>query len=518
MVFLHRHGGSGRKYMVETMGSGVCWFDADGDSWPDLYLLNGQPLPGYAGREDFSSRLYRNRADGTFEDVTEASGVGAPGYGMGCAAADVDDDGDLDLFVAAFGPDRLYINRGGGKFEDASQAWGVGDPRWGASAAFADYDRDGDLDLYVCNYVDFTIENHKYCGERRPGYQAYCHPDEYNGVADILYRNDGGKFTDVTRAAGVGDPGGKGLGVVWGDYDNDGDSDAYVANDKTANYLWRNNGDGTFTDVALLAGAALGEDGQSQAGMGTDFGDYDGDGDLDIVVTNLDLENNNLYRNNGDGTFSDVAFTVGVGEPSYLKVGFGAEFLDYDNDADLDLFVVNGHIIDNISLYRDRITYAQANLFMENRGGRFIDRTADLGPDLRLEKVGRGLAAADYDHDGDLDLAVTYSNGAAALYRNERGNAGGWLQIDLRGSRSNRFGLGARVEVTSAGAGDKPRVQIEEVRAGSSYLSQSDLRLHFGLGAARRADQVRVRWPGGVTQTVGPLEAGKAHLIRELER
>jgi len=509
--FRHLHGGSGRKYMPETMGSGVCWFDADGDSWPDLYLVNGAPLPGHDGKGDFRSRLFRNRRDGTFEDITARAGVGTPGYGMGCAAGDVDNDGDLDLFVTCFGPNRLYLNHGDGTFADATAAWGVGDPRWGASAVFADYDRDGDLDLYVCNYVDFTIENHKYCGERKPGYQAYCHPDEYNGVADILYRNDGGRFTDVTRAAGVYNPDGKGLGVVWGDYDSDGDPDIYVANDKTASFLYRNNGDGTFTDVALLAGAAFGEDGQPQAGMGTDFGDYDGDGDLDIVKTNLDLENNNLYRNNGDGTFTDVAFAAGVGEPSYLKVGFGADFLDFDNDGDLDLFVVDGHIIDNIALFRDLLTYAQRNLFSENvGGGRFVDRTVDLGPDLRAEKVSRGLAAADYDRDGDLDLAVSRSNQEASLYRNERGNLKRWVAFDLRGTRSNRFGVGARVEVRVGG-----RTQIEEVKTGSSYLSQGDVRLHFGLGEAAQADEVRVRWPSGTVQTLGPLPAGRAHLIRE---
>ncbi len=512
--FRHRHGGSGRKYMVETMGSGVCWFDADGDSRPDLYWVNGQPLPGDEGGGDYRSRLYRNRGDGTFEDVTERAGVGSPGYGMGCAAGDVDGDGDLDLYVTCFGPDRLYLNRGDGRFEDATSKWGLGDPRWSSSAAFADYDRDGDLDLYVCNYVDFTIETHKYCGERRPGYQAYCHPDEYGGVADTLYRNDGGRFTDVTRAAGVHNPLGKGLGAVWGDYDSDGDPDLYVANDRTPNFLYRNNGDGTFGDVALLAGVAYGEDGQPQAGMGTDFGDYDGDGDLDIVVTNLDLENNNLYRNNGDGTFTDVALAAGVGGPSYLHVGFGAEFLDYDNDADLDLFVVNGHIIDNIALYRDHLTYPQLNLFMENDGaGRFVDRTAVLGADLGEKRVGRGLAVADYDRDGDLDLALSRCGQEGVLLRNERASERAWLQIDLRGTRSNRFGVGARVEVRAGG-----RTQIEEVRAGSSYLSQSDLRLHFGLGEAARAEQVRVLWPSGAVQTLGPLQAGRVHTLREPRR
>ncbi len=509
--FRHLHGGSGRKYMVETMGSGACWFDADGDSWPDLYLPNGQPLPGHDGKGDFRSRLYRNRGDGTFEDITERAGVGTPGYAMGCAAADVDDDGDLDLFVSAFGPNRLYINQGNARFLEAGKAWGVDDPRWGMSAAFADYDGDGDLDLYVCNYVDFTIETHRYCGRRQPGFQAYCHPDEYSGVLDLLYRNDGGRFTDVTRAAGIREAGGKGLGVVWGDYDNDGDVDLYVANDKTANFLYRNNGDGTFTETALLSGVGYGEDGQPQAGMGTDFGDYDGDGDLDLVVTNLDLETNNLYRNNGDGTFTDVAFTSGIGEGSYLRVGFGADFLDYDNDGDLDLFVVNGHILDNAHLYRDVLTYAQRNLFFENTGSnRFVDRTVELGPELRLEKVSRGLAVADYDRDGDLDLLVSRSNQEASLYRNQRGNENNWLAIDLRAARGNRFGVGARVEVEAGG-----RIRMEEVRAGSSYLSQGELRLHFGLGGQRRAEAVRVRWPSGQLQAVGPLEAGRAHLIRE---
>jgi hypothetical protein len=509
--FQHRDGGSGRKYMVETMGSGVCWFDADGDGRPDLYFPNGQPLPGHDGRGDFSSRLFRNRGDGSFEDATRRAGVGEPGYAMGCAAGDIDGDGDLDLFVSAFGPDRLYVNRGGGVFEDGASAWGLGDPRWAASAAFADYDRDGDLDLYVTHYVAFTLENHKYCGERRPGYQAYCHPDEYDGVADTLYRNEGGRFADVTRQAGVHNPAGKGLGVVWSDFDDDGDPDLYVANDRTANFLYRNNGDGTFTDVGVEAGVAFGEDGQAQAGMGTDAGDYDGDGDFDLVVTNLDLENNNLYRNNADGTFSDMAYAAGVGEPSYLKVGFGADLLDYDNDGDLDFVVVNGHIIDNIHLYRDRLTHAQTPLVMENVGrGRFADRTASLGPDLQTPKVSRGLAAADYDADGDLDLAVSRCNQEASLYRNDGGSRQRWIQLDLRSAGPNRFAVGARVEVR---AGE--RRQAEEVRAGNSYLSQGDRILHFGLGEAERAEEVRVRWPSGRLQTLGPLEAGRIHRLVE---
>ncbi len=509
--FRHLHGGSGRKYMVETMGSGACWFDADGDSWPDLYLLNGQPLPGHDGRGDFRSRFYRNRGDGTFTDATERSGLAAPGYGMGCAAADVDSDGDIDLYVTTFGTNRLYLNRGDGRFDEVGAAWGVDDERWGASVAFADYDGDGDLDLYVSNYVNFTIENHKYCGKRKPGYQAYCHPDVYNGVTDLLFRNEGGRFADVTRSAGVSNPNGTGLGVVWGDYDHDGDPDLYVANDKTPNFLYRNNGDGTFAEVALLSGVGYGVNGQPQASMGTDFGDYDGDGDLDLVVTNFDVENNNLYRNNGNGTFSDVALSTGVGNYSYLMVGFGAEFLDYDNDADLDLFVVNGHIIDNIELYRDILTYAQRNLYLENDGrGKYVDRGAELGADLQQKKVSRGLAVADYDHDGDLDLLVSRCNQEASLYRNERGNERTWLALDLRSSGPNRFAVGARVEVSAGG-----KLQVEEVRAGSSYLSQSDLRLHFGLNGSTLADSVRVRWPSGQVQEVGPLEAGRAHIIEE---
>ncbi|MCZ6777350.1 MAG: CRTAC1 family protein [Acidobacteriota bacterium] len=509
--FRHRHGGSGRKYMVETMGSGVCWFDADGDLWPDLYLINSQPLPGHDGRGDFRSRFYLNRGDGTFADATDRSGLAAPGYGMGCAAADVDGDGDLDLYVTAFGPNRLYLNRGDGRFDEAGAAWGVDDGSWSASAAFADYDGDGDLDLYVCNYVDFTIDTHKHCGKHEPGYQAYCHPDAYNGVSDRLYRNEGGHFKDVTRAAGISNARGNGLGVVWGDYDNDGDPDLYVANDKTANFLYRNNGDGTFTDVALLSGVGYGDDGQAQAGMGTDFGDYDGDGDLDLVVTNFDLESNNLYRNNGDGTFSDVALSTGVGEHSYLRVGFGAKFLDFDNDADLDLFVVNGHILDNIELYREILTYQQPNLFLENDGrGKFVDRTAALGSDLQTQRVSRGLAVADYDHDGDLDLLVSRCNQEVSLYRNERGSERNWLALDLRSSGLNPFAVGARIEVRAGGS-----LQIGEVRAGSSYLSQSDLRLHFGLNGSSTVDSVHVRWPSGRSQDLGPLEAGRAHLIRE---
>ncbi|HKY32714.1 MAG TPA: CRTAC1 family protein [Candidatus Polarisedimenticolia bacterium] len=527
IAFDHIHGGSGEKHYVETMGSGACWFDHDGDGDIDLYAVNSGPLPGYAGSPRHASKLYRNEGGGRFTDVTAGAGVANEGrYGMGCVAGDIDGDGDRDLYVTNFGPNVMYRNEGGGRFTDVTAASGTGDPRWSASAAFGDIDNDGDLDLYVTNYIDFTLENNKFCGERKPGHRAYCHPDEYNGVPDSLYRNRGdGRFDDVSAAAGVADPAGKGLGVVFTDIDDDGWQDIYVANDKTINFLYRNRRDGTFEDISLTAGTGFSESGLPQAGMGTDAGDVNGDGRMDLVVTNLDYETNELYLNNGDLTFSDVTFRAGLGEPNYLDVGFGADFLDADNDGDEDLLVVNGHILDNIHLFKDKLTYMQPRSLMANDGtGTFREIGPLLGPDFTRPDVGRGLAVGDHDDDGDLDLFVVNNNRPAQLLHNDGGNAPGdvrgrWISIRLRGVRSNTDGIGARVKVTPRAAEGQGKVRVPpphsaEVRAGSSYLSQNDVRLHFGLGGAGRAD-IEVRWPSGTVQRLDGVEGDRIVTITE---
>lgn len=510
--FQHRHGGSGRKYTVETMGAGGCFFDYDGDSWPDIYLVNGANLPGSRIVPDPVNRLYRNRGDGTFEDVTVHAGVGDTGYGMGCSSADVDNDGDLDLYVTNFGPNVLYSNNGDGTFRNVTSSSGLGDPMWGTSSAFADFDGDGDLDLYLCNYVDFTLENNKWCGDYRRGLKSYCHPDVYEGQPDRLFRNEGnGRFTDITRKAGLFRPGGKGLGVVWSDYDRDGRIDLYVANDSTPNFLFHNQGDGTFIETTLVAGVGYSEDGRAEAGMGTDFGDFDNDGFMDIFVANLSGETNTLYRNNGDGTFSNRTYEAGLGEISLLFLGFGVDFLDYDNDGDQDLLVVNGHVLDDIEEYNDAVTFAERNFLFRNQGkGRFLEVGREIGIDFGLPNVGRGLAVADYDRDGDLDLLITTSNGPPRLLRNDRLNRNHWIHLLLTRAGGNRWSVGTRVTVVAGSL-----KQVREVRAGSSYLSQNELGMHFGLGSFSRVDRIEVEWPGGEKETFLDLPVDQFITLRQ---
>jgi hypothetical protein len=492
--FRHVNGATGRKYMLETLGSGACVFDYDGDGRLDVYFVQGGRLPGLEGVERPRSALYRNLGGGRFSDVTEAAGAGGPDrYGFGCVAGDVDGDGDRDLYVTHYGPDVLYRNRGDGTFADVSAAAGVGDPLWSTSAGMADADGDSDLDLYVANYVDFALENHLYCGENRPGYRTVCHPKNYDSQPDVLYRNRGdGTFEDVSARAGVVDRDGKGLGVVWGDYDDDGDQDIYVANDDTPNFLWRNRGDGTFEEVGGPAGVALSEDGVPQAGMGTDMADYDGDGRLDIIVTNLAEETNELYRNDGGGLFSDRTFVSGIGPASLLFLGFGTFFFDPDHDGDLDLFVANGHIIDNIALYSDTITFEQPMHLYRNLGdGRFAPPAEDWGDPFRGRYVGRGAVPFDFDDDGDEDILMTQNGRPPVLLRRAGPPPAHWVTLTLAGRPPNRDAIGAKVTIEAGG-----RRQVRYARTALSYLSQGDPRIHFGLGDAASVDRVLVRWPG----------------------
>ena len=519
ITFVHDMGKSGQKMMVETMGSGGGFIDYDGDGDLDIYLVNGAALPGSTGKGALSAALYRNDGALRFTDVTQSSGAANTGYGMGICAGDYDNDGFTDLYVTNFGPNVLYRNiggkGGGAAFQDVTAAAGVEDARWGTSCAFLDYDQDGDLDLYVANYVDFAPDNNKFCGDYARNVRAYCHPNVYNGQPDILYRNNGdGTFSDVAASVGMGSERANGLGVVTGDYDDDGDTDIYVADDKTPNILYRNNDDGSFTDVTLMAGVGFGLGGEPLAGMGTDFADYDGDGDLDIIVTNLDFENNSLYRNEGGGLFSDMSFPSGIGAVSLSFVGFGAKFLDYDNDGRLDLAIANGHILDNAPYFNDATTYAQRNFLFHGSGagggGKMTEVGPLSGPDMMVANVARGLAVGDVDRDGDLDLLFTVCGGAPRLLINEGGNKGHWLGLRLVGHPSNRSALGAKVRVTTPSG-----VQVDEVRSGASYLSQSDLALHFGLGASSAPPTVEIRWPSGATQTFTP--AGIDRLLTVVE-
>ncbi len=508
--FRHENGATELKFMAETIGAGGLFFDYDNDGWLDIFLVNGGSFVDPELERGSRNQLYRNKGDGTFTRV-EAD-IDGSGYRMGACAGDFDNNGRVDLYLTGVGSNRLYRNLGDGNFADITASAGVAAPVWSASCAFGDIDNDGDLDLYVVNYVDFAVDNNKYCGSRVDNRRAYCHPNVYNGLADILYRNDGdGRFTDITSDAGVHNPDGKGLGVVMSDYDRDGWLDIYVANDSVPNFLFRNKGGGKFEDVSLWAGVMVNGEGEPEAGMGTDMADYDGDGWPDIFVTNLDMETNTLYRNTGDGWFEDVTAEAGLAEPSRRFVGFGTAFFDYDNDTDLDLIVANGHVLDNVSSMRDSITYEQQNLLFRNEpGGRFTNVTDESGPGLALEKVGRGLAIGDIDNDGDLDVLVANNGQTADLLRNDGGNQGNALLIRLVGSASNRDGVGARLTLTVNG-----KAQLREVKAGSSYLGQNDLRQHFGLGRSASAERLEIRWPGGKIEVFEDLPANQILTIRE---
>ncbi len=520
--FVHRHGGTGNKYFMETMGSGAGFFDYDNDGWLDAYLVQSGPVPTSRRADratgaalEMRNRLYRNIGGGRFEDVTEKSGTGDAHYGMGVAFGDYDNDGLADIYITNFGPDQLYRNEGDGTFTNVTFATGLGDPRWGAGAAFADYDLDGDLDLYVVNYITYSIDKNIRCGP--PDILAYCHPDVYPGSPDILYRNEGGFFTDVTRAAGVheDDPDeSKGLGVVWVDYDNDGDPDIYVTNDSTPNFLYRNNGDGSFANVALESGVAYNRFGKTEAGMGIDFGDYDWNGHADLFMTHLDEETNTLYHNFGGGLFQDYSSQSRLGPPSLKNVGFGIGFFDFDADGWLDIFVANGHIIEAIERIRPGggVTYAQRNQLFRNEGGRaFRDISSSAGSHFQKRRVGRGAAFGDIDNDGDTDVLVSNSNQEAILLENVVGDSQEWIGFGLVGTQSNKDALGARVLLASGG-----RTRWREVRGGGSYLSQSDLRVVFGLSGGAIADSVVVEWPSGVRQRLEDgLLSGVYHTVIE---
>ena len=507
--FHHTDGRSGRYYLLEELGSGAAFFDYDNDDDLDIYFVNGTNLPGAQSERQPTNVLYRNNGDGTFTDVTKLGGVGDTGYGVGCCVGDIDNDGYLDIYVTNFGKNVLYRNNGDGTFSDVTDAANVGDGRWGASCAFADYDNDGDLDLYVVNYVEFQMDENRVC--HRSGIRTYCPPQAFAGEDDILYRNNGNSsFTQVTQEAGVSNPRGRGLGVVWGDYDNDGFLDLYVANDTNENYLFHNNRNGTFTDVAFYAGCALSEHGKMESGMGVDFGDYDNDGFLDIVVTNFQDEVATLYRNNGNGFFTDVSYTSGTGEKTLPSLGWSVCFFDYDNDADKDLFIANGHVYDNVELFQPATSYSQFNHLFENLGnGTFQEATAHVGADLSHKAPSRGAIFGDYDNDGDIDILVTNSNAKPQLLRNDGGNRNNWIKVRAIGTASNRPGIGTRIKVAT---GDLR--QIAEIKSGSGYLGQNDLSLHFGLGNYTVVDKITAIFPSG---RVHEIEAVAANQLIEIE-
>ncbi len=509
-----------KKYIVESMSGGVALFDFDNDGWLDVFLTNSPTVATAAAPGRARSALWRNNRDGTFSDVTDRAGVGTPGWAMGVATGDFDNDGWEDLYVTCFGANHLFRNNGDGTFTDVTARAGVGNPRWSTGAAFADYDNDGRLDLFVANYVDLHLDalppfgEGKHCVFR--GRPVQCGPRGLPGAGDSLFHNNGdGTFTDVSAAAGVADPARRfGMGVAWCDFNDDGRVDLYVANDSGPNYLYRNNGDGTFTDVGLSSGTALSDDGAEQASMGVTIGDYDHRGRWSIAVSNFADEYNTVYKHEKNLTFTDASYATRTARASLPFVGWGLGFFDYDNDGWLDLLVVNGHVYPQLDAAGQDSGYRQRKLVYRNdRDGGFTEVGAQMGAALSVPAVSRGAAFGDLDNDGDIDVVINNLDGPLTVLRNDGGNAGAFLTIDLVGAKSNRSALGARVKVV---AGDL--VQVDERRSGGSYLSQNDTRLHFGLGPRRRVDRVEIRWPDGATDTLSDLPANQFIRVTEGDR
>ena len=513
--FQHGNSATSNKYLIETMGGGVALLDIENDGRLDIFLTNGARLadPMPAGAEPdksdrrFWNRLYRQTENGTFEDVTERAGVtGMPQnrYGMGAAAGDYDNDGDTDLYVTNYGTNTLYRNNGDGTFTDVTAAAGVGAGGWSASAGFFDAENDGRLDLFVTRYVEWSFEKNGYCGEKKPGYRAYCHPDNYPPMSNILYRNNGdGTFTDVSAKAGIVEPKGKGLGVAFADYNDDGLPDVYVANDSVQSFLYENNGEGTFSEVGLLAGVGFTEDGKTFAGMGVDFSDYDNDGHPDLIVTDLSNERYRLFRHNGDGTFRDLTNMSGVGGATLPFSGWSTGFVDYDNDGWKDIFAAQGHVMDTIDKVSPNLSYLQPPLLLRNQSGRFGRVLA--GEVFRGGWAGRGAAFGDLDNDGDIDIVVSNVGQQALVLRNDGGNRANWIRVVARGRLSNRDAIGARVRVVSASGS----TQYFTINTAVGYLSASDKRLLVGLDADDLAKLVEVRWPTGIVQTFTDVKSGQ---------
>ena len=522
-----------KQFLLEEMGCGVALFDYDNDGWVDIFLVNGTAMDGVSRGRKPSSYLFRNNRDGTFTDVTAKAGLTYSGWGQACCVGDYDNDGWDDLFVSYWGRNVLYRNNGDGTFTDVSEKAAVSGSagRWGAGCCFLDYDRDGLLDIFVANYVSFDPGK-----TPRPGESPYCRyndipvpcgPQGLGGGTNALYRNRGdGTFDDVSERSGISIPrglpspvfvgqnwrptGSYGMGAAAADFDNDGWPDIYVAGDSAPSLLYRNNRNGTFTEIAVPAGCAFDENGVAMSGMGVGVGDYNGDGWLDIVRTNFSDQVTTLYRNNGDGTFADASLAAGLGvNRKYL--GFGAGFVDFDNDGWKDIFLANGHVYAQLDGRKLHVTYKQPKVLYRNlRNGRFEDVSAKAGPGITAPQASRGCAFGDIDNDGDIDAVVNNIDGPPSLLRNDGGNRNNWLTVKCRGTRSNRSAIGARVKVVVGG-----RVQIDEVMSGSSYYSHNDLRLHFGLGQAGIADLVEVSWPSGLKESFPAVEADQLIHITE---
>ena len=507
--FVHNSGRAGQKWLPETLGSGVAFFDADDDGWTDLLFVNGRDWQP-RGRRSFSA-LYRNDGRGGFRDVTAGSGLDVELYGIGVAVGDYDNDGLGDVYLTALEGDRLFHNEGGGRFRDVSKASGIANADFGTSAAWLDYDKDGRLDLFVANYVRWTAKTDLRCS-LDGATKSYCTPESYAGTASKLFRNlDGGRFGDVSKAAGVQDPTSKSLGIAVLDFDGDAWPDLFVANDTQPNKLYRNNRNGTFTETGLRAGVAYSEEGTARGAMGVDAADYDRSGHPHLLIGNFSNQMLGLYHNEGNGLFVDEAPRSTIGRVSLLTLAFGVFFFDYDLDGWPDILAANGHIEEEIGRVQPKVQYQQPPLVFRNLGGRRFEHvTPALGADFSRPIVARGAAYADYDHDGDLDVALTTNHGPAYLYRNDGGNRHNWIAIRARGTKSNRDGIGAIVRVASGEAR-----QWQMVRSGSSYASQSDLTLTFGLGANPAPVAVEVEWPSGARERIANVPTRQLIVVEE---
>lgn len=512
--FVHINGMSKHKYLPETMGAGCLFFDYNNDDLLDIYFVNSGSncVDLNKPRKDTKeiNALYRNNGNGTFTNVTIKAGLKSNlGYGMGCLTADYDNDGDADLYLTNYGKNQLYRNDGNDTFTDVTDIAGVGDSKWSVSAAFGDYNLDGYLDLYVVNYLEYDTNTAHPCSLE--GVHIYCGPHEYPGASDTLYRNNGdGTFTDVTKNAGVYNTG-KGLGVIFTDYNNDMLPDIFVANDAVEDFLYHNNGDGTFTDVAIAAGIAYNSEGRATASMGIANGDYDNDGTQDLFITNFSLEVNSLFKNEGNGVFTMTTFDAGLAENSFSQLGFGTQFLDADNDGFLDLFVANGHVWDNVAEITPSLSYRQKGQFFHNNGnGKFKDISNNVGDFFTHPVVTRGTAIGDYDNDGDPDILVSSCNGKPFLLRNDSNTNHNWIKIKLTGTVNNRDAIGAKVTVRS-----KNTSQFREVTCGGSYASGSERTLHFGLGEDKTVESIEVKWINGKVHTIENINSNKTIKIDE---
>ena len=520
IYFHHERAASDQKLYLETMGAGVAWLDYNQDGFLDAFFVNSGYTPLFHPEKPPQPALYRNNGDGTFTDVTQQAGIRADGtFFFGVAVGDFDNDGYPDVYMTGYRHSLLFHNNGDGTFTDVTAKAGIGDDgAWATAAGWFDYDSDGKLDLLVTNYVQFDVDHPVSCGENKPGYRAYCHPDSFSGTSARLYHNNGdGTFADVTKAAGLANRDGKSLAVVLADLNGDGWPDIFIANDTQRNFLYLNNRDGTFRDVSYSNGAGFSEEGLAEAGMSADAADVRNTGLYDLFVSHLDFQLNRYYRNNGDGTFTDATIPSGLAQTNYLHSSFGARFFDYDNDGWRDLLVMNGHILDNIALYHPSVTYAEEKKLYRNVGnGVFVDVTKTQNPGFRAPRVGRGLAVGDYDNDGWLDFLVSNNGEAAQLFRNDGGASrqttglNHWLGVHLIGTKSNRDAIGAQVKLVAGNL-----LSHDQAKGGMSYCSAQDPRIYFGLGSHGHIASLEVIWPGGAREVLHDLSADQIVTIEE---